>query len=364
MRVVVLNGPNLNLLGSREPEVYGTTTLAELETQITSWAEALGVEVVFGRSNHEGGLVEAIHEAAGMDGLVLNPGALTHTSRTIGDAISSVGLPAVEVHISNVQSREPWRAVSFVSEACSRTIYGRGFAGYRDALRHLVNRASVPARMVRYGPDPQNVADLRRPTADPIGLVVLVHGGFWLRQYERDSMETLAVDLTRRGFATLNVEYRRLGNGGGWPGSAHDALTAIRSTARLGDLSGLTTTLVGHSAGGHLALWSAARHRQVALTVGLAAVTDLGALSASGGGGADPARELLEAGAPAQLSALPGATILVHGAKDDVVPPSHSSRLADDAEIQMVDGLGHFEMLDPSRPHWPPVVAALEKAHS
>lgn len=364
MRVLVLNGPNLNLLGTREPTVYGTTTLEELEGQISSWAEALGVEVVFGQSNHEGELVESIHSAAMMDGLVINPGALTHTSRSIGDAISSVGLPAVEVHISNVMAREPWREVSFVSGACSRTIYGRGFAGYRDALRHLVNRASVPTRDVRYGPDPQNVADLRRPTTDPIGLAVLVHGGFWLRQYERDSMETLAVDLTRRGFATLNVEYRRLGNGGGWPGSAHDVLTAIRSIARLGDLSEITTTLVGHSAGGHLALWSAARHRRIALTVGLATVTDLTALSRSGGGGAGPARELLEAGAPEQLPALPGTTLLVHGGEDDVVPPSHSTRLADDAGIQIADGLGHFEMLDPFRPHWPPVVAAIEKAIS
>ncbi len=364
MRILVLNGPNLNLLGSREPEVYGTTTLHELEAQITSWADALGIEVVFCQSNHEGDLVESIQTAAGLDGLVINPGALTHTSRSIGDAISSVGLPTVEVHISNVKEREPWRSVSFVSEACSRTIYGRGFAGYRDALRHLMNRAAIPTRVVRYGPDPENVADLRRPSTDPIGLVVLVHGGFWLRQYERDSMETLAVDLVRRGFATLNLEYRRLGNGGGWPGSAHDVLTAVRSTARLGELSGLTTALVGHSAGGHLALWTAARHHPIALTVGLASVTDLRALSRSDGGGARPAQALLEAGAPEQLPALPGATLLVHGEKDDVVPPSHSTRLADDAEIQIANGLGHFEMLDPSRPHWPPIVSALSKALS
>ncbi len=361
MRVMVLNGPNLNLLGTREPEVYGTTTLEELEAQITTWAEAMGVDVVFGQSNHEGELVDSIHSAGVMDGLVINPGALTHTSRSIGDAISSVGLPAVEVHISNIKEREPWRAVSFVADACSRTIYGRGFAGYRDALRHLVNRASVPTREIRYGPHVENVADLRRPDSDPAGLVVLVHGGFWLRQYERDSMETLAVDLTRRGFATLNVEYRRLGQGGGWPGSAHDVLTAVRSTARLEDLSRLTTTLIGHSAGGHLALWSAARHRRVDLIVGLAAVTDLIALAGSGGGGSGPARELLDSGAPERLPALPGATLLVHDESDDLVPASHSTRLADDAEIQLAKGLGHFEMLDPNRPHWPPVVEALEK---
>jgi 3-dehydroquinate dehydratase type II len=361
MRVMVLNGPNLDLLGAREPEIYGTTTLADLEDQISAWSTPLGIEPSFRQSNHEGDLVDAIHEAKDMDGIVINAAALTHTSRSIGDAIGAIGVPAVEVHISNIAEREAWRRVSLVSDACVMTIYGRGMPGYRDALRHLVNRASVPTREIRYGPHAENVADLRRPASDPAGLVMLVHGGFWLRQYQRDSMETLAVDLTRRGFATLNVEYRRLGQGGGWPGSAHDVLTAVRSTARLEDLSRLTTTLIGHSAGGHLALWSAARHRRIGLVVGLAPVTDLIALADSGGGGAGPARVLLDSGAPERLPALPGATLLVHGESDDLVPASHSTRLADDAEIQLAKGLGHFEMLDPSRPHWPAVVEAIEK---
>ena len=252
MRVVVLNGPNLDLLGSREPEVYGTTTLSALQAQIADWARKLGIETVFAQSNHEGDLIEAIHDAATSDGIVINPGALTHTSRAIGDAVRSVGVPTVEVHISNVKERDPWRAISLLSDACVRTIYGRGFPGYRDALRHLANRAAMPMLIRRYGPHPDNLADLRMPDTVPSGLAVLIHGGFWLRQYERDSMETMAVDLAGRGIATLNVEYRRLGTGGGWPGSSQDVQTALRWKSSHPDLTGLATAIIGHSAGGHL----------------------------------------------------------------------------------------------------------------
>jgi 3-dehydroquinate dehydratase-2 len=366
MRVLVLNGPNLNLLGTRESAVYGALTLSGLETEIRSWGTALGVETSCLQSNHEGALVEAIHGAAGIDGIVINPGALTHTSRSIGDAIRAVGVPTVEVHISNVKSREPWRAESFVADSCVRTIYGRGFSGYRDALRHLVNRAAVPLRTVRYGPHHENVIDLRLPTVGEIGVVLLVHGGFWLRQWELDSMETLAVDLTGRGFATLNVEYRRLGAGGGWPGSAHDVLTALEFVGQVPDLSTTVTAVVGHSAGGHLGLWATNRKRSrpVDLTVGLAVVTDLALLADSGGTGSAEARTLLDSGAPEQVAAIPNKTLLIHGEDDDLVPVSHSTRLGDGADVELVAGLGHFDLLDPGRPHWGRVVAALESAFS
>jgi 3-dehydroquinate dehydratase-2 len=152
MRVLVLNGPNLNLLGTREPDVYGDTTLADLERAVGRWGEKLGVETTFAQSNHEGEVVDAIHGANGIDAIVINPGALTHTSRSIGDAIAAVGLPAVEVHISNIREREPWRATSLVAPSCVRSIYGRGVGGYQDALRHLKNRASMPFKTERYGP--------------------------------------------------------------------------------------------------------------------------------------------------------------------------------------------------------------------
>lgn len=361
MRVLVLNGPNLNLLGTREPEVYGTTTLSDLEDKISRWAEQLGVGVTFQQFNQEGDIVTAIQEASGLDGIVINPGALTHTSRSIGDAIRSAGVPAVEVHISNVKAREPWRAVSLVSESAVRTIYGRGFSGYRDALRHLVNRAATPHETIRYGPHPDNIADLRRASNDAGGLVILVHGGFWLREWERDTMESLAVDLTGRGFTTLNVEYRRLGGGGGWPGSGHDVSTALNMVDYHPQLSSMSTALVGHSAGGYMALWAAGRprSRSVELTVGLGAVTDLGLLADTNGAGSAPARQLLDSGAPAHVAAAASRTLLVHGQDDDVVAVTHSARLGGNGDVELVAGLGHLEMLDPTREHWPSVVETL-----
>jgi 3-dehydroquinate dehydratase type II len=361
MRVLVLNGPNLNLLGAREPEVYGSTSLQGLEIQVSDWSVKLGVETSFLQSNHEGDLVDAIQGAVGLDGIIINPGALTHTSRAIGDAIRGAGVTAIEVHISNIKAREPWRETSMVSEACARTIYGRGIAGYRDALRHLVNRAAWPMTTLRYGPHPENVADLRMPEI-PDGLVVLVHGGFWLRQWERDSMETLAVDLVGRGLATLNVEYRRLGDGGGWPGSAHDVLGSLLFIPQVAELSGIPYAVVGHSAGGHLALWAANRTIGPRLVVGLAAVTDLEALAAAGAGGSAQARTLLGDGAPGQVPALPERTLLVHGHDDDHVPVAHSTRLAGSAKVEVFEGMGHFELLDPVRGHWPLVVSTISTA--
>jgi len=365
MRVVVLNGPNLNLLGSREPKVYGSVTLDELERQVASWAGSLGVEALFLQSNHEGELVEAIHDASGSDGIVINPGAFTHTSRALGDALQSVAVPAVEVHISNVKERESWRAVSLVSPACVRTIYGRGIGGYRDAIRHLVNRAAMHYETMRYGPHPDNVGDLRLPSAAPAGLVVLVHGGFWRHEHERDSTETLAVDLVNRGWATWNVEYRRLGRGGGWPGSGQDVRLALDYVSQLPAVDSTPVATIGHSAGGHLALWAASRPTALpaALVVGLAAVTDLSSLASSGGPGSGEAKRLLAAGAPPALDA-PSSTLLVHGEDDDVVPVSQSSRLSDRARVEIFPGLGHFDLLDPTREHWLTVFAVLETAQN
>ena len=137
--ILVLNGPNLNLLGKREPEVYGYATLADLETQCKQWGEAVGAKVICRQSNHEGVLLEWLHGAAaeGVTGLVLNLGAFTHTSVALRDAVSGVALPAVEVHISNVYAREPFRHHSYLSAVCLGTITGLGFYGYGAAIRFL-----------------------------------------------------------------------------------------------------------------------------------------------------------------------------------------------------------------------------------
>jgi 3-dehydroquinate dehydratase-2 len=138
MRLLVINGPNLNLLGARRPEVYGTTTLGELDDMCRRWGAELGCEVATFQSNHEGAIIDRLHDAIGAcDGVVINPGALSHYSYALHDAIEATGLPAIEVHISDVTRREPWRAHSVVSPACRSSISGLGVAGYRRALEML-----------------------------------------------------------------------------------------------------------------------------------------------------------------------------------------------------------------------------------
>ena len=139
MNILVLNGPNLNLLGVREPEIYGRGTYGELCETVRGAAARLGVSVSFFQSNHEGALVDAIQQAYfdGVEGIVINPAAYTHTSVALLDAVKAVGIPTVEVHLSDPDAREPFRRVSYVRAACVATVKGMGFAGYVRALEIL-----------------------------------------------------------------------------------------------------------------------------------------------------------------------------------------------------------------------------------
>ncbi len=141
MKILVINGPNLNMLGIREPDIYGKLTYSDLVDMISAHAKEKGVEVEFYQSNHEGDIVDRIQAAyQNVDGIVINPAAYTHTSVAILDALKAVHLPTVEVHISAVEEREPFRQISYVSQVAKKTITGKGFDGYIEAIDFLCEK--------------------------------------------------------------------------------------------------------------------------------------------------------------------------------------------------------------------------------
>ena len=143
MKILVINGPNINFLGIREPDIYGKNTFRDLLQLLDKTAQELDLEIEQYQSNHEGDLVDKIQWAYGkVDGIVINPAAYTHTSVAILDALKAVGLPAVEVHISDVDSREAFRQVSYAGLACCKTIKGHGLEGYREAIVYLNDQLS------------------------------------------------------------------------------------------------------------------------------------------------------------------------------------------------------------------------------
>jgi 3-dehydroquinate dehydratase-2 len=154
VRLAVLNGPNLNLLGTREPEIYGTTTLADIESRLRAVARELGVDVAFTQTNHEGALIDAIQGLRGTaDGVIINAGAYSHTSLAVRDALSAVAIPYVEVHLSNIFAREPERRHSALASGATAVLCGFGAYGYELALRGLAARLSsaVPGAPAKRG---------------------------------------------------------------------------------------------------------------------------------------------------------------------------------------------------------------------
>jgi 3-dehydroquinate dehydratase type II len=278
-RVLILNGPNLDLLGVREPEIYGRTSLATLADTVRTWGRELGFDVEHFQSNHEGELVERVHDTAQrFDGIVINAGALTHYSFSLHDALAAVEVPAVEVHISNIRARESWRRHSVISAACVASIYGRGIPGYRWALLRLRNRDATPVETHRYGDSPEQKMDVRRPgSPGPAPLAVVVHGGLWRQEWASDTTETWAVELARRGWITANIEYRRLGSGGGWPESFVDVTTAFGAAAAMPGVDPEKLHVIGHSAGATMALWLSGQTGAVRPTkvTSVAGITDL-----------------------------------------------------------------------------------------
>lgn len=365
-RIAVVNGPNLNMLGKREPEVYGSTTLDELEEQCRSWGSDLGVEVETFQSNHEGALIDFLHSAEA-DGFVFNPGALSHTSYALHDALTSIAAPTVEVHISNIRKREEWRRGSVTAPACVHAIYGRGITGYRDALSHLVHRSRHSLETLAYGELPDQFADVRTPGEGRHPGVLLVHGGMWRHHLARDLTDRLAVDLTDRGYTTYNVEYRRVDGGGGGVDTLGDVRAAVRAAA--GDSRSESLKVIGHEAGGLLALLAAAP-REVDLCVALGGITDL--LAARQDRLGDGAVAEFLAGSPPEalspLNRLPVGVpvVLFHGNRDPVVPVGQSETFAaaareagDTVELRVLEGADSEGFLDPASSMWAEVLEAI-----
>ncbi|MGH8959286.1 MAG: type II 3-dehydroquinate dehydratase, partial [Acidimicrobiia bacterium] len=277
---------------------------------------------------------------------------------------AAISTPVVEVHISNILEREPWRRHSVIDPV--HRIYGRGIHGYRWAVRHLLNRSAAPVARLAYGSLPDQVGDLRTPEGASM-LVVLVHGGLWRHEWTADTTESLATDLWRRGVATYNIEYRRLGLGGGWPESFADVSSALD---RIPDLTGFPAdrvVLLGHSAGATMALWA----RHPGLTVALAPFCDLVESRARKIAGETFGRLLLEPlGDPAEYSPahrLPraGSTVVVASPTDRLVPIDLIRRyamagrgLASTMDLLETDG-GHFDLLEPLSSSWGLVIDVL-----
>ena len=372
MRLLLLNGPNLNLLGTRAPEVYGSTTLPELETLCRGWAEERGHVLEGYQSNHEGALIDTIHGARGVfDGIVFNPGAYTHTSYALHDAIEAAEVPTVEIHISNVRAREAWRRESRIGPACTYQIFGRGIEGYRYAIDRLHYDHLSPATIHGVA-EPDQVGDLRLPDGDgPHPVVMLIHGGFWREVWTRDTLDGLAIDLQRRGFATWNVEYRRIPPIGAWRTTIDDVVDAGNAVTALAESSPIDpddVTLLGHSAGAHLAVMAATRlvraPRRLLL---LGGVLDLDIL--------EPGHDALplflgdelethrSAVNPREQAPTGVSTLAVHGSTDDSVPPDHSrnyvAAAGDEAELLELEESDHWDVIDPSSEAWDRVAERL-----
>ena len=291
---------------------------------------------------------------------MINPGALTHYSRGLADALAAVEIPTVEVHISNVMDREAWRRHSVVSPVCVRTIYGRGVEGYLWGIRHLHYRRMGGPRQV-VGEDGA-VGDLRRPAGPgPHPVVVLMHGGAWMAHWTRDQLDGMAVDLASRGYATYNFEYLPPDSGARFPAPIHATRQARREIVRRPDLDPGRVALVGHSAGGNLALMASVWWRRWGhpprLAVSLAGITTLRA-------GNDLDRAYLagqdhRSAFPLHRAPLGVDTLLIHAEDDELVPVDQATAFAEAAaaagdrtEAAILPRGGHFGFLDIRNRAW------------
>jgi acetyl esterase/lipase len=331
----------------------------------------------------------ALRSPGGADAVLMAPGVEGFTDGTLAEAVAGAGIPVVAVDPGNLRKKiDP--AATPVGRACARVIYGRGndTAGY--ALTHLsfTNRDRGTWSTIAYGEGPDQVGDLWMPPAEqrsgPVPVAVLLHGGFWYHAWERDLMDGVAADLAGRGMAAWNLEYRRVGAGGGWPATGVDVADGLDHLAAMAAGAGLDperVVLVGHSAGAQLALRITARREAAVrprLVVGLASICDLVAARRRAVGGrsvdhlvatAHNRKEALRDASPAEHLPLGTPQLLAHAEDDRHVPAAQSRRhvavarkAGDEAELLEVASGGHFVLINPESTAWAGVAGRITDA--
>jgi acetyl esterase/lipase len=322
-------------------------------------------------------------------GVIIAPGPDGFDASGLAGVVAAAPVPVVAIEPGNLRKAGLQPESTRLAAAGACVLYGRGPDTARHALLFLARRHGRLIDTLAYGPDPSEDGDFWCPAGPgPHPVAVLYHGGFWYHAWERDLMDGLASDLARRGIAAWNVEYRRVGAGGGWPATGEDAARATDHLVALAPVYGLDLSRVavlGHSAGAQLALWVAARGRRgevhPRLVVGLATIGDLEQAMTDRIGGGSVAR-LLGAGAAgddgdlevALVDASPRARVpigvpqlLAHVADDDVVPLSQTTGYAaaaeaagDDVTVSESTTGGHFALIDPTTPAWAAVASDLQ----
>ena len=365
-RIVVVPGPGLD---GAECRKWGAEAGLEVEVHDGDPAAVLGQK-------------EASPD--GLAGVIIAPGPDGLDAGGLAGAVAGTGVVVVAVEPGNLRRRVPRPEATRLVTAGARLLYGRGPETARHAVLFLARRRDGRPDTLAYGHEPDQEGDLWVPPgAGPHPVAVLFHGGFWYHAWERDLMDGLGQDLARRGIAAWNVEYRRVGAGGGWPVTGEDADRATEHLLALAPVYGLDlerVAVLGHSAGAQLALWAAARRRRASvhpvLAVGLATIADLADARADGIGGGSVGR-FLDAGGMDPESALADASprarvpigvpqILAHAVDDGVVPLSQTTRYAeaaraagDEVSVLELEAGGHFGLLDPCAPAWKTVAAAI-----
>lgn len=378
-RILISNGPGVNV--DRDG----------LERWCREWSEELGHDLECAFADSEEAFVAQVESAAGsVRGFVLNPGAAADSDLVLAAARRS-GAPIVWVDLMEAERPRP----KYIDGIETMSIRGRGIWSYRWAIQHLLQRIAYPYTVIPYGEERDQVGDLRLPEggSESLGIAILLHGGFWRERWERDTIEPLAIDLARRGWATWNLEYRRLGPfGGGWPRTGEDVARGIDHVAQLAELHPLdleNVIVVGHSAGGHLALWSVKRlgvaFRTLVrprLVVSIAGLADLAESARRGLGDTDQSTSDFVGGEPedipdayrdaSPIAALPLEVpqIILQGRLDNIPDLVDLSRLyvaaarqaGDVVEFIELDDVDHFQPLDPASDAWHLTLEKLEQA--